>query len=424
MLSMSNLSAAQAENYYETEDYYSQDAALETEPERHPARWYGKGAATLGLTGTVDVQAFRDLLHGQTPQGQSLHAKRIDPAKHRAGTDFTFSAPKSVSIAALIQHDPRVIEAHDRAVETALSVLEERYAQARISTSQSRQRVTTGKVIAAVFRHQTSREQDPQLHSHCVVINATQLANGSWRSLSNEEMVAHQKLLGEIYQNELAHQLGRSGYEVEPRTTGQFELEGYNQEVLNAFSTRTRQIEDYLHQWEQSLQQEERVALEFSQKKQATLQTRRAKAIASPTWLMQTWEQRIQQRGWVLPVLPAGNAQDIPATDSAIALQTAIAAATAQEPDLNRSQVERFVLENYLGQRSFQEWQQAIEQVQEFIPVDPSQIESQYESQINPLPLFQVVYAQTPQTETQFLTAALERRDFYQRLGAVRWRTS
>jgi len=71
MLSMSNLSAAQAENYYETEDYYSQDAALETEPERHPARWYGKGAATLELMGTVDTQAFRDLLHGQTPQGQS-----------------------------------------------------------------------------------------------------------------------------------------------------------------------------------------------------------------------------------------------------------------------------------------------------------------------------------------------------------------
>ena len=146
--------------------------------------------------------------------------------------------------------DERVLQAHQRAIEQALSILEARYAQTRISTPTGRQYATTGNLIAAVFTHTTSREMEPQLHSHCVVINATQLPNGRWYSFSNEAAIAHQKLLGQIYQNELAVSLQRLGYQIEPRSQGQFELTGYSLELLQLFSTRRQQILTLLEDWE------------------------------------------------------------------------------------------------------------------------------------------------------------------------------
>jgi conjugative relaxase-like TrwC/TraI family protein len=111
MLSTSNLSAAQAETYYTKEDYYS------SEEKAHPTKWMGNGAAALGLSSVVSQQDFSSLLSGQAPDGQSLSGKVVDPDKRRAATDFTFSAPKSVSIAALVQQDERVLEAHHQAVK-------------------------------------------------------------------------------------------------------------------------------------------------------------------------------------------------------------------------------------------------------------------------------------------------------------------
>ena len=244
MLSTSNLSAAQAENYFVKDDYY-------TEEEQHEASfWLGKGAENLELTGTVDKAVFGELLGGTGPNGEVLAGKDIDPKKRRAATDFTFSAPKSVSVAALVQQDERVLAAHHQAVAKAMSVLEERYAQTRISTEMGRQRVTTGNVIAAVFPHATNREAEPQLHSHCVVMNATQLPDGRWFSFANEGAIANKKLLGQIYQNELAITLQNHGYIIEPKAHGQFELVGYSPELLKLFSTRRQQIESLVALWE------------------------------------------------------------------------------------------------------------------------------------------------------------------------------
>jgi conjugative relaxase-like TrwC/TraI family protein len=108
MLSMSNVSAAQAENYYDKDDYYTQGLETAGETQRASSQWMGKGAIALDLTGEVDTSTFKQLLQGEGPGGQSLHARKIDLAKHRAGTDYTFSAPKSVSVAGLIQQDWRV----------------------------------------------------------------------------------------------------------------------------------------------------------------------------------------------------------------------------------------------------------------------------------------------------------------------------
>jgi len=287
MLSARNLSAAQAETYYMKEDYYS------TEETAHPTQWVGKGAAVLGMSGAVNPQGFSQLLAGKSPDGQSLTGRAIDPEKRRAATDFTFSAPKSVSIAALVQQDKRVLEAHHQAVSKALSVLEERYTQTRISTSTGRQKLATGNLIAAVFTHSTSREAEPQLHSHCVVMNATQLPDGRWFSVSNEAAIANQKLLGQIYQNELAIALKQQGYQIEPKAHGQFELKGYSPELLKTFSTRRQQILKLIEEWEATGAANTRALREM-----ATLMSRKRKPKEVEAGLVQRgWNALVQLKG-------------------------------------------------------------------------------------------------------------------------------
>jgi conjugative relaxase-like TrwC/TraI family protein len=375
MLSMSHVTARQAANYYGKDDYYSQKITAEggLDASKSAAQWYGNGAAILGLKGDVDSKIFKDLLHGRDPDGNCLHARSINQEKHRAATDYTFSAPKSVSIAGLIQQDRRAIDAHDEAVKTALSVLESRYAQARITTGEGRRHTYTENITAAVFRHETSREQDPQLHSHCVVINTTQLTDGTWRSLSNEEITRNQKLLGEIYQNELAYRLRQSGYEIEPKANGQFELKGYEMRSLDAFSTRTQQIEEYIQRWEQELEKTGGAPLSAKQKKQATLNTRKRKRIFPREVLMRGWEESLQAQGLALPTIPH-NEKDLSEQSqeqAAIATQNAIQHASEREAVFRRSKVERFALENHLGQQSFANLERAIVQNPELLRTDP-----------------------------------------------------
>ncbi|PZO11454.1 MAG: hypothetical protein DCF25_19365 [Leptolyngbya foveolarum] len=363
MLSLANVSAAQAENYYERDDYYTQgDPDLQSD-----TRWQGKGAATLNLTGPVDKQIFQQLLHGQTPEGKLLHSKAIQKDNHRAATDYTFSAPKSVSIAALIQKDSRVIAAHDQAVETAIAVLEERYSQTRVRRGPGiREKVQTGNVIAATFRHETSREQDPQLHTHCVIINATQLANGKWQSLSNEEVLNNQKLLGEIYQNELAVQMRQCGYEIEPNGSGQFECKGYDESLLNLFSTRTQQIEQYIKRWETAVKEARGKPLNARQKKQATLATRLRKKSVPREVLLDGWHRAISIGEVQLPATPiaAPNESETiaaqPDNSAAIAAVAGVGHASERESVFRRERAERFALEHHLGQQSFAALQSAM----------------------------------------------------------------
>jgi len=360
MLSNANVSAAQAENYYEKDDYYTQGDPNQ----QSDSHWQGKGAEKLHLTGPVNQEIFQQLLHGQTPDGKSLHSKRIDPTNHRAATDYTFSAPKSVSIAALIQKDKRVISAHDNAVKIALGVLENRYAQTRVRRGPGiRERVTTGNLIAATFRHETSREQDPQLHTHCVVINATQLENGKWQSISNDEALNNVKLLGEIYQNELAHQLQKLGYEIEPQGNGLFECKGYEKPLLDLFSTRSQQIENYIKRWEAALKEQGGKPLHPKQKKQATLATRLRKKSVPRDVLLAGWEKAIAQSQSHLPDIPEQTADNSPTRPQPQAVQSAssgIAHAAERESVFRREKAERFALEHHLGEQSFAELQSAM----------------------------------------------------------------
>ncbi|MGH8746607.1 MAG: MobF family relaxase, partial [Burkholderiales bacterium] len=230
--------AGRASRYFSAQDDYY-------EKEGHGV-WMGRGAEKLGLRGEVDAVRFRMLLEGRLPDGRRIPATVDAKAARRHGWDFTFSAPKSVSVQALIAGDQAVIEAHGKAVRDALALME-RYAVARRKTAGVSHREHTGNLVAAAFQHELSRAKDPQLHTHLVVMNMTERGDGQWRALSNEELFKHTKLLGAAYRASLARYLQALGYEI--RLTdkeGAFELAHISRAQIEAFSQRSRVIEEAL----------------------------------------------------------------------------------------------------------------------------------------------------------------------------------
>ena len=246
MLSIGALSsAAQGASYYERDGYYAKD-----DPEhRDASAWAGKGAEELGLTGPVDPATFRAVLEGKVPDGSGTELGRRGKdgeILHRPGRDLTFSAPKSVSIAALVGGDRRIVEAHDRAVAAALAWVEKNAAETRMKDPDTGRmaRVGNQKIVAATFRHDTSRNLDPQLHTHSVLANMVKGEDGKWRSMANESLYANQKLVGMLYRNELAAGLGKLGYGIEKtHADGRFEIAGVSREAIEAFSSRRAEIE-------------------------------------------------------------------------------------------------------------------------------------------------------------------------------------
>jgi conjugative relaxase-like TrwC/TraI family protein len=256
MLTISKpLSASQAQTYHAKEftaaeqNYWKQGDTIQGE-------WHGKLAEEFGVAGAVGAEEFARLSEGQHPQtGEQLvrhravHAYRneegnmVSPVEHRAGWDATFSAPKSVSLTALVGGDDRVREAHREAVHVALNELE-RYTQARIGGNHAAE--TTGQFVAATFEHDTARPVDgyaaPQLHTHAVVFNMTERENGAIRALQPQGLFNSQQFATAVYQSQLTYQLCSLGYEIEPGRSGAPEIKGFTQEYLDASSPRRQQI--------------------------------------------------------------------------------------------------------------------------------------------------------------------------------------
>jgi len=260
MLTISkSLSASQAQTYHkqdfasETQSYYRQSDTVQGE-------WQGQLAARFGLSSAVSPPEFQRLSEGLHPEtGQPMVRSRaafeyknaadatIKTVEHRAGWDATFSAPKSVSLTALVGGDDRVREAHRAAVTEALNELE-RYTQARIGGNHPAE--TTGKFIAAKFEHDTARPVDgyaaPQLHTHAVIFNVTERPDGSTRALQPHSLFESQQYATAVYQSELMYRLRNLGYEIERGKSGAPEIKGYTEEYLDASSPRSRQIREQL----------------------------------------------------------------------------------------------------------------------------------------------------------------------------------
>ena len=233
-------SASQGVSYYERDGYYAKD-----DPgHREASVWAGQGAEALGLSGEVDPEIFRNILHGEVPDGSGQRLGRKGKGgrfEHRPGRDLTLSAPKSVSLAALVGGDERIVEAHDQAVKRTLEWVERHVAETRVSdlATGAMQRAGGQKLVAATFRHDTSRNLDPQLHTHAVIANMVRGGDGKWRTMANEKLYRSKMLLGALYRSELASRLQDLGYGIEKsHADGRFEIAGVSREVVEAFSTR------------------------------------------------------------------------------------------------------------------------------------------------------------------------------------------
>ncbi|ASC70371.1 Multifunctional conjugation protein TraI [Halomicronema hongdechloris C2206] len=358
MLSLTVISPNQGETYYTAENYYS------NEENQANSTWSGKGARSLGLSGQVQGEAFKNLLHGNSTQGdKTLSGRKINPEKHRAGIDLTFSAPKSLSLAALVGGNEALEQAHRTAMARTLEVIEERYAQTRVRTEEGRKAIATGNLIVAQFHHDTSREKDPQLHTHCVVINATQLADGRWQSLHNDILFKQQKLLGMIYQNELAVEVQRLGYAIDPRANGQFELQGYRPADLQTFSKRREQILATVG--ENATAQERELA---------TLMTRAPKGKEIPREELRAyWQAQAEVLHLEHPQPRVLDWQ----SDLKKAVQAGLNHCSEREAVFRREQVERFALENHLGQQFFEDLQQTLDTDPEVIHTDDQRLTTQ-----------------------------------------------
>jgi len=241
MLTLANTNTTQAKTYYKKENYYSQEDAEVN------SQWQGQGASINGLSGAItDLEAYDHIVNGLSPDGKTqLRQKQNHEGKfERAGIDLTFSAPKSVSIACLVGGDTRLEEAHRIAVSRTIDLIESRYATTRIN----KQPVQTDNLIVAKWHHDTSRELDPHLHTHCLVMNCTQGSDGKWRSISNKPFFQNKILLGQIYRNELALECRKLGYEIEPHPKELFEIKGYTREQIEGFSKRHEQIKNKLEE--------------------------------------------------------------------------------------------------------------------------------------------------------------------------------
>ena len=260
MLTISNpLSASQAQAYHAAEfsnareNYYTQGDQIRGE-------WHGRLAEQWGLRGQVSEEHFQRLSEGQHPMtGEQLvrhkaareyvneHGQKVRTMEHRAGWDATFSAPKSVSLTALVGGDERVRGAHQDSVAVALDELEQ-YVQARIGGNLPAE--TTGKWVAAKFEHDSARPVDgyaaPQLHTHVVFFNLTETEDGETYAQQPRELYKTQQYATAVYRSELASRLKELGYEVERGKSGQPEISGYSDEYLAASSPRRQQIEEHL----------------------------------------------------------------------------------------------------------------------------------------------------------------------------------
>jgi conjugative relaxase-like TrwC/TraI family protein len=239
-----------AKGYFEAHlsvgDYYAEN-------ERVPGEWMGKGAELLGLSGTVTRDQFLALCENQHPASHELLTQRRNTtrkniagevANRRVFYDFTFSPPKSVSIAALVGGDQRIVAAHNDAVKVALKELEQ-FAGARVRSNKNNSDRRTSNIVAALFQHDASRALDPHLHTHCIIFNATHdERENCWKALQNYEMLGAQKYAENVYYHELARALRAYGYTIINAARGDFEIAEVSRELCERFSKRHREIDE------------------------------------------------------------------------------------------------------------------------------------------------------------------------------------
>ena len=225
--------------YASRDNYYTEEESLSY------SQWHGMGAPILGLEGRVTPDRLSELLDGKMGE-QLLGRWQGGKRKHRPGYELTFSAPKSVSILSEVYGCAAVGEAHRKAVRSALDYVESRLLTTRTTQNNVTYTVPAQKVVFALFEHDVSRELDPQLHTHSLLMNAT-YSGHHWQSIQVDKVYRDPNYLGAVYRQELAVNLQSLGYRLNrnERDPTLFEIDGVPPELMDVFSKRSQQIAQY-----------------------------------------------------------------------------------------------------------------------------------------------------------------------------------
>jgi Ti-type conjugative transfer relaxase TraA len=337
MLSISApLSGAGQGDYYldlAREDYYLKGG----EP---PGGWFGKGASDLGLFGEVKREDLHRSLLGFDCYDNPL-VQNAGSDVRQSGWDLTFSAPKSVSVVwSQGSEEVRsgIQQAHDQAVKKALSYLEDHATVSRRG-KEGRIKEPVG-MTAALFQHGTSRAQEPQLHTHAVVMNLAVRSDGTTGTIESRGFFAHKMAAGALYRAELSAQLEKNLGLQSHRERGWFELSGVSESLSKEFSSRREAVEERLKELGVSTAKASAVA---------ALDTREVKASVSRSKLFEEWHEAGKRHGFESKEVEALRRQE----------------PVIRDPEKERQEIQKEVLTKLTSQQSYFSSREAVRAVAE-----------------------------------------------------------
>jgi conjugative relaxase-like TrwC/TraI family protein len=242
MVSISKFTREQAERYFESskEEYYANENA---------ESFFG-GKANELAGDEVSKETFHNFL-----------------SKNKVATiNLTFSNSKSFSILTELTQDKelqeKLIEIHDNAMAKTMQYVEENIIQTRLFfTNEAGRReyeqVKAGKIEYAAFRHHSSRENDPQLHTHVTIANRVKV-NGKDYSIDARNLYKEHIKIGKMYRAELINELRQANIEVKITDYKNFffEISGVDQSTIEQFSKQSKKMKEVYEELKQQMPNE------------------------------------------------------------------------------------------------------------------------------------------------------------------------
>jgi conjugative relaxase-like TrwC/TraI family protein len=359
------------ETYHSKDNYYSQDDGLEN------SQWQGCFSAHQGLEGTITAAEWKQACQGEDLQGNELRRKQINS---RAGWDITLSASKSASLKALVHQDQTVLEAHREAVTQTVQYIEANCIYAQVKENGVLKREQTQKGQFALFEHDDNRNQEPQLHTHIVILNQTLCKDDKSRTLDSRELFNQKVTIGAYYDHAFAHNLQQKGYELEWTSDHTFEIKGYQKDQLEAFSSRRQAIREYLAQQNIRLEQATEEQKQIACLKSRPIKIHKLHPIDHEQQ-RERWQQESENLGIIHPQ-PRQDLQhlyDLTAHPGSLAevIQSALETATAYQVAVTKQTLLRDCLRHSQAHYSPTEIEQALNQSTELIATQDGRITTQ-----------------------------------------------
>ncbi|MGF1488340.1 MAG: MobF family relaxase [Prochloraceae cyanobacterium] len=353
MLTLKNVAPSQAAHYY------TQAAEVGNSSSIVSSVWAGIGTNELGLTGRVGKKNFKSMLWGYLPDGSKFRQKYPTNPEYtmRGAIDLCFSLPKTYSLLIGIKEDRQVKAAFKKAIIDTLKLVEKEAIATRKRTARGREIIYTENLVAAIFFHNASRDNDPQYHGHGLILNMTKV-NSKWYSIHNDEIFKRKKLINLYFQNALAYRCSKLGYILEKRENDSLEIAGFEPEHLEHFSNRRKKILQLVP-----------ADAPWKVRQVANLKTRQKKQILPERKLQQIWRERAKKIGLIIPRKAMNLSPNIMSAIAAI--DQAIDHYSEKQIAISRQEIEKYILEENLGKYSQSEIDLALgEKIGDLIVLD------------------------------------------------------